>query len=199
MHHYANVFKHTASVHGILAGLAYALYLGLAQLPLSAFLSLGPMATLTIFAVLEFIFERWAWRLLTAFPALGAHDFAGEFAGMIKTGDGPDYPARVEIRQSWSQMVVEFESGEGDNLATSRSFSASIVANAKRTGSVELVYNYEARGTRNGAGGVSAHFGTTRLQLSSRDKQLSGTYYTEHDRNSFGRIELVRVGNGAGG
>jgi len=190
MHSYGRDYRYSPYIHVGLAALAYGLYLLILQgFGSGIAVHIGPIGTLSIFGLLEFLFSRWGWRLLCLIPGVHIYTFGGTYQGNITAGDGTSFPVTLTIKQNWSQISVDFLSGN----ATSRSFSASVVKDRLAKGNVELIYNYFAPGTHEGEERVGAHHGTTMLKRSSKGRKLSGEYYTERKRDSFGRIELRRV------
>jgi hypothetical protein len=199
MHSYGRDFSHIGKVHFVLAAAAVGIYFALAGavrlvqggLPSLAFLAdinVSPLVTLTILGLLEFVFDRWGWRLLCAVPALNVSDFSGKYAGTILASSKTEHPASITIKQTWSKIEVCFDSGS----AQANSFSASVVRDRIRQGQVELIYNYFARGGKAENGGRFDHYGTAVLAREAEGGRLQGDYYTEQDRDSFGTISMAR-------
>lgn len=166
--------------------MAYGLYLVVGFLPFAREMHIGPIATLTILGGLEFLFDRWGWRILCRIPSLNVHSFNGTYAGTLHAGDGRQHDAELTVKQTWSKIEIDFKSGK----ATSKSYSASIVEDRLASGQVELVYNYYAHGVHDGGARMGAHYGTTRLKLLAKGKELEGDYYTEQARDTAGRVFL---------
>ena len=188
MHSYGRDFRHTSYIHLALALITYLIYEALGRLPLPADVPFHPFITLTIFGALELVFNRWAWRLLCLVKPLHIHDFGGTYSGQIRAEKDTSFPVTITIKQNWSDIEIDFESGE----ATSKSFSASITKDRLARGQVEIVYNYYAQGTHEGDERVGAHYGTAMLVRQARGKKLEGQYYTEGIRERFGRIAVER-------
>lgn len=201
MHSYARDFPHIAKIHIGLAALSVGLYFLLVwavhfakghfpALAVIADIKVSPLVTLTIFGGLEFVFDRWAWRLLCQIPVLGVFDLSGQYVGKIVAGKSKaEHEASIKIRQTWSKIEVCFDSG----AAQANSFSASIVRDRFRKEQVELIYNYFARGGQAENGERFDHYGTAVLERHEQGAVLKGDYYTEQDRDSFGKIMMQRV------
>jgi hypothetical protein len=172
----------------MLAGMAIGLYLALGHLIPSNFPHLGPFAPLTVFGALELVFDRWAWRILCVIPWLHVYSFSGKYEGNIWGADEKQFPANIKVKQTWSRIEIDFESG----AASSKSFSASVIKDRLANGVVELIYNYFAPGTHKGEERVGAHYGTAMLRRVNRGKKLEGDYYTEQRRDSYGYIKVSR-------
>jgi hypothetical protein len=200
VHPYSRDFNLTAWVHVVLAAIAVGAYLGLLGLPaplkeLTPFARYWnfttPLTAFSIFLVVETWFERAGWKLLSRIKFLHLEDFAGSYAGELHaegTRPARKHQAKVQIKQTWSRIEIDFES-EG---ATSKSFSAAVVRNRQKHGQIELVYNYYAEPKHRGD--FPAHYGTAMFKLGDHGtSDLSGNYYTEQDRNSYGSIAMTRT------
>lgn len=189
MHSYSVHSNHSAYIHVALAAAAVGLYWLITFLPLPPFAAVGPVTAFSLFAILEFVFDRWGWRVLGRIPGLGVDDFSGTYVGTLCAGDGTEHKATYKIKQTWSRIEIDFES-EG---ATSKSFSAAVIKDRLQNGQVELVYNYYVHGRRTGPAVLAAHYGTAMLKLVRGGQRLEGDYFTEQDRNSFGSVQMVRT------
>jgi len=114
MHSYGRDFPHIGKVHVVLAAFAVGAYflvvcgvrLAQGSFPGLAFLAdvnVSPFVTLTIFGVLEFAFDRWAWRLLCGIPGVNVFDFSGKYSGKILASSKAEHPASITIKQTWSK------------------------------------------------------------------------------------------------
>jgi len=200
MHSYGRDFSHIGKVHFVLAAAAVGIYFAVAgtvrlvqggfpSFAVLADINVSPLITLTILGLLEFVFDRWAWRLLCSVPAFNVFDFSGKYAGTILASSKTEHAASITIKQTWSKIEVCFDSGS----AQANSFSASIVRDRIRQGQVELIYNYFARGGKADNGGRFDHYGTAVLAREGEGARLQGDYYTEQDRDSFGTIIMARA------
>jgi hypothetical protein len=189
VHSYGSDFKHVAYVHVVLAAISLGLYLALKLLPLPSNFPVHPLITLTIFGIVEFLFNQWGWRLLCLFPIVRVYNFGGTYEGHMRAADDATYPVKLTVKQNWSRMEIVFESGD----ARSKSFSASVIRDRIANGQVELVYNYFAHGVHEGEERVGAHYGTSMLRRLNQGLKLDGNYYTERQRDSFGRVELKKI------
>lgn len=188
MHSYSSCFNYTSHLHLLIAGLSLGVFYLLSLIPFPWFQSLSPLIVLTIFGGLELVFDRWLWRPLSWIEALSIYDFTGTYKGQLRPGNGQVGEATVTIRQTWSHISIDFDSG-----ADAKSYSASIIKDRRQNGSVELIYNYFASGERQGDGTRFNHYGTAILNLSKDKKTLTGEYYTEQSRDTFGQLVLERV------
>lgn len=206
MHSYGRDFSHIGKVHLVLAAAAVGIYFAVAwavrlaqggfpSLALLADINISPFVTLTIFGLLEYVFDRWAWRCLCSVPAFNVFDFSGKYSGTILASSKAEHPASITIKQTWSKIEVCFDSGS----AQANSFSASIVRDRIRQGQVELIYNYFARGGKAENGGRFDHYGTAVLAREADGARLQGDYYTEQDRDSFGTITMARASKSTAG
>ena len=130
------------------------------------------------------IFEHSLWLLLCRVHQAKVLDFSGEYIGQIVAGEGQeDSEARLMIQQTWHRIKVTFQSGS----ASSKSFSAGFVFDRRGFNELELTYNYFTQGQT-----IQAHYGTATIRFKD-DGSLTGEYFTEQDRDSFGQMALQRT------
>lgn len=191
MHFYSKEFKGTKYIHVLLAVISAAIsYFVNSHLDHLDLRIVGAISFFSVFALLELLFEKYAWRLLTYFPSLGIIDFSGVWKGSLQLGiNETQYPAEINIRQTWSRILISFE---GDD-ASGRSFSAAVNIDRLGEGEIELVYNYYARSKLTKPRNHFDHYGTAMLRMNGSDKRISGEYFTEKSRNSFGTMSLELV------
>ncbi|MES1200716.1 MAG: hypothetical protein ABUS57_04625 [Pseudomonadota bacterium] len=178
-------------MHVGLALIALGIHWGVGRLGLPPAFPLQAVSAFSIFGAIEFLFDLYLWRLLCALPFLHLIDVGGDYQGTLLTsGGGQPYNVTAEIRQRWSRMLVHFDSSG----VWSTSFSAALPKGRRKHDRFELIYNYVVQTQRDDAGNVvvEGHHGTAMLQVSADGKTLSGQYYTEQDRNSWGKITLTR-------
>src|SRR5688572_25584690 len=128
VHSYSRDFNHTAFVHVAIFAIAVLVYwLVISWLPTG--IQLSPLTALTIFGLLEIVFEFWAWRFLRFLP-FHVVDPTGDYDGTLAAGGSDQYRVRCTIKQTWSRIEIFFDSSG----VTSRSFSAALVKDRLQTG-----------------------------------------------------------------
>jgi len=193
LHSYSREFSYIPYIYAVLAGLAIWLYLlassFLDSVVLPVDIPRSPTFTLAFFGVLVFLFDRFLWKILCNLPWIKVVDYSGVYIGSINSSkNGESFETSLTINQTWSKILVTFESGD----AVSDSFSASLVAMKQPRKTPRLWYNYYTEGTYDGVNRVSAHYGTTELRFYNRTKTVKGRYFTEESRDSAGAFDLVR-------
>jgi hypothetical protein len=191
VHSYSRDFPYTPHIYGFLALLAYGIYWLASLAPLPAVLHIGPLISLTIFGILLIIFDRWAWKLFCYIPGIEIVNLGGTYLGTLRPKGKENYDVTFTIRQRWSRLSIHIDS----NGAPSDSFSAAITKDRLRADEIELVYNYTVENHRDGRGVVTLprHHGAAMLKVLDNGERLEGEYYTEQQRNSWGKISITRT------
>lgn len=191
LHAYSREFDDCKFVHVSIAAVSAVL----AFLINSALFSLdwrivGSVSFFALFAIFEFLYARWIWRLSLRFRMFRVRDFSGEWVGQLEVGSGDSkYPAKLTIRQDWRKIIVGFDGADAEG----KSFGASIFFDRLGDERLELAYLYYARSKNLAARHYFDHYGTAILYYDEKEDCLVGEYFTEKSRNSFGRMRLLRV------
>lgn len=190
MHYYSKDFRYTKYIHLIIAAIAAFISFHINGVLIKFDQRIvGSISFFSVFAILEILFEKYAWKLLTFIPIFAIKDFNGAWLGSLYIGRIEEkYDARIDIRQNWSKISVSFDGKD----ASGRSFSASIFADRLGDGKAELSYIYYARSKNLEQRNYFDHYGSAILSFGEDNNILSGEYFTEKSRNSFGRMELRR-------
>lgn len=191
MHFYSKDFHNNKFIHVVLAVLAAAIAFFVNSLLREVdWRIVGSLSFFSIFAALELIFERFAWKIMLWLPFISLEDFSGNWSGQLLLGkDEKPYPASISVRQNWSKILVEFESDD----ALGKSFSASIFFDRIGDQRLELSYIYYARSKNLVNRNYFDHYGTAILYLDEEGRSIKGVYYTEKSRNSYGQMILQRT------
>jgi SMODS-associating 2TM, beta-strand rich effector domain len=157
-------------------------------------------------------FEKraWRWRATAWVPHCTMPDLSGGWSGRIeitkgKEGEniGEPLTCRVEIRQDWSRIAIDFETD------VSESWSVMANVDARRAGEnvhYELHYEYYVipkpnapRELANKVELIDPHYGTARVKLvgrgpwpSVRTTELRGIWFNDQHFERWGTIELTR-------
>ena len=193
MHSYSKNFPYAHYIYVVLAIIAVAIYYFVSKLDFVENVTISPAITFTIFGALVLLFEHFLWRIFCFIPAIHLVNYSGTYEGTMTSFDEDGqkslHGATITVKQRWSKMIVVFKSG----AASSKSFSASVIGNRQGINDRELWYNYFTEGKNEGGQTMIAHYGTTKLSFSEDKKVLSGNYYTEQDRNSYGVFNLRKT------
>ena len=140
-------------------------------------------------AIIVVLFVSWAWRWrgfqgwFVPIPNLN-----GKWEGSIKFKDNGEDRTRkvsVDIKQTFLSIVVRFRSKESNSL----SFCSSFNIDEKR-GIKQLIYSYQNDPNANIRETSPVHFGTTKLDIGTDNKSLTGEYWTS--RETMGTIVLKK-------
>ena len=145
-----------------------------------------------IYEGLYLLVDRYLWK----YPPLRligwstVPDLSGEWQAKFKTSYdqyATEHAGSVLIKQSWSSIHVWLETAQSG----SHSEMATIVSEAN--GDQYLIYEYlnEPSASKSVAT-MHQHRGTCRLLIAPDAKTLKGTYYSGHDRQNHGELELTR-------
>jgi hypothetical protein len=135
-------------------------------------------------------YDRVLWRqrvlgvCLSQVPDLGGT----WFATLQSSHDGGAQSSGcVRIHQTWSKLLIEFES------ATSRSVSRMAALNVEPGANQGLLYEYANDPRFTAADSMHAHRGVSVLRRSADGRSLQGEYFTGRDRQTHGAITLKRI------
>jgi hypothetical protein len=141
---------------------------------------------LFVYGICYAAYDHWLWRLpfLSRLPNL-----AGTWLGVVSSSHDPSVrnDATLRIRQTWSVLAVELETGTSRSISNMASLA--IAASSEPTLSYEYANEPKALSTDT----MQAHRGTARLALKSTDraeKLLEGEYYTGRGRATVGEMHF---------
>jgi SMODS-associating 2TM, beta-strand rich effector domain len=145
----------------------------------------------TIFAILYWIFDRYAWRWRYLGPLLKVPDLSGKWRcrGLTLNQDGStkhDWEGTVAILQSWDKLRVQ--------LKTPHSGSNSITAALlyDEADGYVLLYHYR-NDPHIGEMELKSHRGFAELLFAKDRQSAQGEYFNGHGRFTFGTMYLTRT------
>lgn len=151
----------------------------------------------SIYAMLFYVFDRWAWRL-PMFKHLGVidvDDLNGHWEGVIRTswrnsqGEDPgDIPAELTIKQTATSIKIHGKFNQSRSVSIHEHFGRSEMLDQ-----MALHYFYRNDPNYNAAPTMAMHEGSTILTYDKTRKVLSGYYYSGRDRNNFGTMTFTRT------
>jgi hypothetical protein len=136
------------------------------------------------------MYNRALWRRtflgirLSQVPDLGGTWFA---TLQSSHNGGAHSHGCVRIHQTWSKLLIEFES------ATSRSVSRMAALNLEPGANQGLIYEYANDPHFTATDSMHAHRGVSVMRMSTDGRWLKGEYFTGRDRQTHGSIKLERV------
>ncbi len=149
----------------------------------------NPPSAFIICAVLYKLFDKYLWKIL---PYLGVNfpNLNSSWLVEINPSNVPDVTGltgELRIQQSWSKISIALDT----NVSFSWSLTAAITF--PTPDKILLTNQYEVLPKESAPAGVQRHVGTNQLVI-KRDKTkiniLSGEYYTERNRASYGTISF---------
>jgi hypothetical protein len=158
------------------------------NVPPAAFSLLGAGA---IFAILYWLFDRfaWRWRFLGAY--LKVADLRGEWKcdGQSLNTDGTPkftWKGTVTITQSWDKLRVRLKTAQSG----SNSISAALIYDS--IDGYVLLYHYK-NDPNIGEPELRSHRGFASITFSKDCRSAEGEYFNGHGRFTFGKMRFTRT------
>ena len=146
------------------------------------------ISSLSIFALLWFVFDIYAWRLFAKLKIIQIPILAGEWEGSYtssKTKFACSIKINVVIKQTFFGFGIYFHNDTGSN---SRSEMACFMDG--QSSKPVLMYEYINDPPDKK---FPIHRGTCRLIYSARHETLVGEYYNDSHNGNWGNITLAKV------
>lgn len=148
----------------------------------------------TVFVVLYWFLDRFAWRWSLFKAFLKVPDLSGEWScdGETLNVDGSvayQWKATIAIVQSWDRIRVRLQTSQ----SASNSTSAALICD--EADGYRLFYSYK-NDPKIGEVELNSHRGSAEIIFAKDLKTGSGEYFNGYGRYTFGRMEVRRVSNG---
>ena len=146
----------------------------------------------TVFGVLYWLLNRYAWRWVGVAHWLNVPNLRGEWrchGETINSADGTvkfTWQGTVTITQSWDKLRVRLKTGQSG----SNSISAALVPDDIE-GCV-LLYHYQ-NDPKIGEPDLRAHRGFAEITFAKDLKSAEGEYFNGRGRNTYGRMRFTKV------
>lgn len=165
-----------------------------------------------VFGLLHRVFDRHLWKkpwmpdFIVAVP-----DLTGHWEGEIRTsyeGEIPDdyladggyqpMNATLDIEQTWSKIIIHFETERSPSISTGASFQTKRILHPK----LSYLFENEGADVDEQAADEGPYGGTTRFTYRESDDRLVGYYYTgparaseqgDGQKTTYGTAEFTRV------
>jgi hypothetical protein len=149
-----------------------------------------PPSVLGFYMGISTIFDRYVWRipLLSKLGFIKLPDLNGTWRGTVCSSHHHMLEKRIvtiQISQTWSAISITLESAE----SVSQSCSASLYINDAEGAILRYQYRNTPHPTSKKA--MQSHWGTVKLCV--KGNRLVGDYYTGHERQTYGELELRRL------
>jgi len=135
-------------------------------------------------------YNRVLWRQTVLGMRLSQiPDLGGTWSATLQSSHngGAQSSGCVRVHQTWSKMLIEFES------ASSRSVSRMAALNLEPGANQGLVYEYANDPQFAAVDSMHAHRGVAVLRRSANGQCLHGEYFTGRDRQTHGSMTLQRL------
>ena len=145
---------------------------------------------LGVYGIGRWLYNTVLWKkILFGFHLSQIPNCNGTWYGPIHSSHngGSQREGMITIRQTWSKILIEFESSTSSSLSRMASF------NITPGPSHGLIYEYTSDPRSHADPAMHAHRGLAFLKLSQRGDCLEGDYYTGRDRGTQGSIKMHRV------
>ncbi|MCD2348879.1 Cap15 family cyclic dinucleotide receptor domain-containing protein [Clostridium guangxiense] len=161
-------------------------------IPLSISIS---SASLSAFLVLYKLFDKyfWKWKLIRFIfkiktPILSG-DWEGEYESSYKKdGERVNGTVKINISQTWSKISIRCL-----NSGSSKSYSQIAGIFIKHSKGIVLKYEYENEPEDSFVDSMGKHSGFECLVFDEKDNTMSGTYYTDKYRRTFGTKHYKKI------
>lgn len=140
-----------------------------------------------VFGVLIFIFDRYAWKLLTRIPNLnGDWEAVGISSYTMDESEAPnhEFSMNVKIKQTFSRIGISTTTGESTSNSTMASFQLNLPIPVIR-------YSFENIPMNRSSQELQRHPGMVELRIID-EKEMSGDYFSGKHRLRFGSLTLRR-------
>lgn len=145
---------------------------------------------LGVYGVIHWLYDRILWKTsLFGFRLSQIPNCSGTWYGLIHSSHSGDFQSEgmMTIRQTWSKILIEFESSSSSSLSRMASF------NITPGPSYGLIYEYTSDPRSHSDPAMHAHRGLAFLKLSQSRNRMEGDYYTGRDRGTQGTMKMYLV------
>lgn len=145
----------------------------------------------TVFVVLYWILDRFAWRWRVVSKLLKVPNLSGEWECTGKTINAQgesifDWTAKVTIIQTWDRIRVRLKT----DTSASNSTSAALIHD--EADGFRLFYSYSNE-PKMGQHELHAHRGSAEITFAKDVQSAEGEYFNGYGRYTFGRMSLKRL------
>lgn len=194
MHSYASDSPDRTVVPWVIAviavAVAYAYFLASSFFEFSLPWWMEAPSILGVYGVGHWLYDTVLWKkTLFGVRLSQVPNCNGTWYGPIHSSHngGSQGKGMITIRQTWSKILIEFESTTSSSLSRMASF------NITPGPSHGLIYEYTSDPRSHANPAMHAHRGLAFLKLSQSRNCLEGDYYTGRDRGTQGTMKMLLV------
>ena len=126
------------------------------------------------FEAILLLFDRCLWKVSFINKIIKCPNISGNWEGIIHNPDYPQIPVEVEIKQTWTKIII--------NLKTE---ALTFFAEDSDNPDLWYIYYNESTTTK-----LKSHGGTGRLTFHKDKNTLERDYYTDKHRTNHGTLVL---------
>ncbi|MBI5842215.1 MAG: hypothetical protein HZB19_19180 [Chloroflexi bacterium] len=148
---------------------------------------------LGFYGLIYWLYDKHLWKIgwIQKIDWVKTPNISGIWSAEIKTshdGFSQSVSAKAIIRQTAFRISISMETD------TSRSHSVqSALLKTDKVSEYELTYNYINHPKADSVKTLNIHLGTAHLHIGDNLQRMDGDYYTNRDRENFGRIVFIRA------
>ncbi len=148
---------------------------------------------LGFYGLIYLLYDKYLWKTkwIQKTDWIKTPNISGTWDAEIRTshdGFSDCVSAIVIIRQTAFRISISMETD------TSRSHSVqAALLKTEKVSEYELTYNYINHPKADSVKTLNIHLGTAHLHISDNLQRMDGDYYTNRDRENFGRIVFIRA------
>lgn len=194
MHSYASDSQDRTVVQWCIATIAvvvaYAYFLASSYFKFTLPWWMEAPSILGVYGVGHWLYDTVLWKkTLFGFHLSQIPNCNGTWYGPVYSSHegGSQREGMITIRQTWSKILVEFESTTSSSLSRMASF------NITPGPSHGLIYEYTSDPRSHADPAMHAHRGLAFLKLNQNRNCLEGDYYTGRDRGTQGTMKMYLV------
>ena len=149
-------------------------------------------AAFTIFGFVYIIFDQYLWKLKILSFCVKTPNLNGLWEGQYESSyEGMIVPAKLKIKQTWTR--IEIISLNGEKETQSNSSMAGIFT--KNGGEICLKFEYANDSNSCMKDDRPSHSGFNCLKYDKNENALSGFYYTDKNRKTYGSASFKYTGS----
>ena len=130
------------------------------------------------------LFDEIIWNKKPILNHINIYDLNGNWVGYTKTSKYKKV-FNVTIKQTWTDIEMNLKTDQSSSELISFSFNK-----LKPIHDVCYIYKSEVKQDQNE---IRTHYGTCMLKIDETNEKLTGTYFTDGQRITYGEICLKRI------
>ena len=138
---------------------------------------------LSVYYIFYHLFDKCFWNKKSILNHLNIYDLNGKWEGYTQTEEYGKKYVNVTIEQTWNEIDM--------NLKTNQS-SSKLISFAFNKKPHDIIYTYQSEVNPNEKE-INTHYGTCILDINENNEIMTGSYFTDGQRKTDGKIYLKRI------